>query len=148
MDKTHRNHPIRHVISLAPDQSPDVFAVGAGPNIGFPAASPGVHVEVQTPNVRMRRRVIRVVQHRTGWHVALELYPVEKLYILLRIRLDKRMQFTICNVVENPAVGTNVLRCRRQLETGLWIGCRGDHIVLNFANWLRGLSGKQGTTKE
>src|SRR5262245_7613464 len=106
------------------------------------ARDPRVHVEVQAADLSVPRGIVRMVQFRPTRDVAFELQPVQSPNTLLCVRVDERVQFTVGDLVENPAIGADVLRRTGYLDSHPGISHRGNDVTLYFALWCTGLPGE------
>ena len=64
--------------------------------------------------------------------IAFELHPVQTLDILLRVRINERVQFAISDVVQIPAIRTHVLGRERKLHAHVWIARRINGISFDL----------------
>lgn len=62
--------------------------------------------------------------------------------MLLFVGLNERVQFAIRDLVENPAVGADILHRRGQFDPQLWIALRDDRVVVVDLPLWRGRFGK------
>jgi len=125
----------------------NVLTVRAGSGLRIMRTHPGIHEKVQSPDLRVPRRIVSVMQLRPAWNVALELHPVEPLNIFPRIGFDEHMYLTIGNVVEDPTVRADILNGSGKLDEHSRIVVGRNGVAANLAFRQIRLASKQRAEK-
>jgi hypothetical protein len=69
---------------------------------------PGIQVEVEAADGGVARGVISVREFRFGGEITFKLDPVQAADIPGGVGFDESVEFAISDVIENPAVGTDI----------------------------------------
>src|SRR5262249_43596047 len=95
-------------------------------------AWPSVHEKVEATNRSVARRIIRVREFRLRGEIALELNPVEALHVFVGVGFDEGVEFAICDVVKDKAVGADILCGYWQMDLNIGIVTGGYGRARDF----------------